>query len=43
VMAIPMAVEQLTYGFTDMTDKGAVLNLWWDKVNATIPITLGTS
>lgn len=43
VMAVPMAVEQLTYGFTDVTEKGAVLNLWWDKVNATIPLTLAGS
>ena len=43
VNAIPISVEQLTYGFTDVTEKGAVLNLWWDKVNATIPIALGGS
>jgi len=43
VAAVPMSVEQLTYGFTDATDKGVVLNLWWDKVNATIPLTLGAS
>jgi hypothetical protein len=39
---IGISVEQLTWGFTDMTEKGAVLNIWWDKVNGTVPITLGS-
>jgi hypothetical protein len=38
---IPFSLEQLTWGFTDVTDKTAILNLWWDKVNATVPVTLG--
>ena len=38
---IPFSLEELTWGFSEVTDKGAVLNLWWDKVNATVPITLG--
>jgi hypothetical protein len=40
---IPISLEELTWGFSDVTEKGAVLNLWWDKVNATVPITLGAS
>jgi hypothetical protein len=40
---IPFSLEELTWGFTDVTDKGGVLNLWWDKMNATVPVTLGTS
>lgn len=40
---IPFSLEELTWGFSEVTDKGAVLNLWWDKVNATVPITLGGS
>jgi Protein of unknown function (DUF2911) len=41
--AIPISLEELTWGFSDVTDKSAVLNLWWDKVNATVAITLGPS
>ena len=40
---IPFSLEQLTWGFSDVTDKGGVLNLWWDKVNASVPVTLGSS
>lgn len=40
---IGISVEELTWGFTDVTDKGALLNIWWDKVNGTVPITLGGS
>jgi len=39
---IPFSIEELSWGFTDVTDKGAVLNLWWDKMNATVPVTLGS-
>ena len=39
---IPFSLEELTWGFSDVTDKGAVLNLWWDKVNAAVPIALGS-
>ena len=38
---IPFSLEQLTWGFTDVSDKSAVMNLWWDKVNASVPVTLG--
>ena len=40
---IPFSLEELTWGFSDVTDKGGVLNLWWDKVNASVPVTLGSS
>jgi hypothetical protein len=40
VNELPISIEQLSYGFSDVTEKGAVLNLWWDKVNATVPIAL---
>lgn len=40
---IGITVEQLTWGFTDVTDTGAVMNLWWDKVNGTVPVKLGAS
>ena len=39
---IPFSIEELSWGFTDVTDKSAVLNLWWDKMNATVPVTLGS-
>lgn len=39
---IGISVEQLTWGFTDVTATSAVLNLWWDKVNATVPVKLGS-
>ena len=39
---IPFSIEELSWGFTDVTDKGAVLNLWWDKVNASVPVALGS-
>ena len=39
---IPFSLEELTWGFSEVTDKSAVLNLWWDKVNASVPITLGS-
>ena len=40
---IPFSLEELTWGFSEVTDKSAVLNLWWDKVNASVPVTLGSS
>jgi DUF2911 family protein len=39
---IGISVEELTWGFTDVTDTGANLNLWWDKVNAVVPVKLGS-
>lgn len=39
---IPFSLEQLTWGFTDVTDKGFTLQLWWDKANASVPVTLGS-
>ena len=39
---IPFSLEELTWGFSEVTDKSAVLNLWWDKATASVPITLGS-
>jgi hypothetical protein len=39
---IPFSLEQLTWGFSEVTDKGGTLNLWWDKVNASVAFTLGS-
>jgi hypothetical protein len=43
VAEIPFSLEELSYGFTDVTDKGFTLHLWWDKVDASVPITLAAS
>jgi hypothetical protein len=40
---IPFSVEELTWGFTDVTDKGFTIQLWWDKANGSVPVTLGSS
>lgn len=37
VMTIPMSVDQLTFGFTDVSPEGGTLALWWDRTNATVP------
>lgn len=37
VMAIPMSVDQLTFGFTDVTAEGGTLAIWWDRSTATVP------
>lgn len=37
VMEIPMSVDQLTFGFTDVTADGGTLALWWDRATATVP------
>jgi DUF2911 family protein len=39
---VPFSIEELSWGFTDVTEKSATLNLWWDKMNASVPITLGS-
>lgn len=46
VMATPMKVatptETLTLGFSDLTDKGARLDLLWDDVQVSLPIMVDT-
>ena len=39
---IPFSLEQLTWGFSDVTDKGGTINIWWDKTTASVPFTLGS-
>ncbi len=39
--ALPFAVEQLTWAFTDMTEKGGKITLMWDKDVASVPFTIG--
>jgi hypothetical protein len=39
---IPFSIEQLSWGFTDVTPKGFTMQLWWDTMNASVPVTLGS-
>jgi hypothetical protein len=41
VEKIPMSVDQLTWGFTDVTASGGKLVLWWDTVMASAPFAVG--
>jgi len=41
VEKIPMSVDQLTWGFTDVTDAGGRFVLWWDTVMASAPFSVG--
>jgi hypothetical protein len=41
IAKIPMSVDQLTWAFVDMTDKGGKLTLMWDTVVASVPFTVG--
>lgn len=43
VESIPFAVDQLTWGFTDVSDTGGTLRLWWDTAMASVPFKVGTS
>jgi DUF2911 family protein len=38
---LPVAVDQLTWNFTDMSDAGGKLTIMWDKVIASVPFTVG--
>jgi hypothetical protein len=40
VEKIPMSVDQLTWGFTDVTGAGGKLVLWWDTVMASAPFSV---
>jgi hypothetical protein len=35
------SVDQLTWGFCDVTETGGKLFLAWDTTNASVPFTLG--
>jgi hypothetical protein len=39
---LPMAVDQLTWNFADMTDAGGRLVIMWDKVSASVPFKVGS-
>ncbi len=40
VAKMPMSMEQLTWAFVDMTDKGGKLAIMWDTVAASVPFTV---
>jgi len=39
---LPMAVDQLTWNFADMTDAGGKLVIMWDKAVASVPFRVGS-
>lgn len=41
VNKMPMSMDQLTWAFVDMTDKGGKLAIMWDTVAASVPFTIG--
>ena len=43
VESIPFAVDQLTWGFTDVNNTGGTIRLWWDKAMASVPFRVATS
>lgn len=43
VSSIPMAIDQLSIGFVDVTAKGGTLAVWWDTTQATIPFAVAGS
>lgn len=43
VATIPMAIDQLSIGFVDVTAAGGTLAIWWDKTQATVPFTVAGS
>jgi hypothetical protein len=40
VEAIPFSIEQLTWGFTDVTPSGGTMRLWWEKNMASVPFKI---
>lgn len=38
----PFSMDQLTWGFLDMSDAGGTLMIMWDKVVATVPFRVGS-
>jgi len=37
VEQIPYSVDQLTWGFTDVTATGGTMRIWWEKTMASVP------
>lgn len=38
---LPVAIDQLTWDFADMTETGGKLAIMWDTVLATVPFKAG--
>lgn len=43
VEQIPFSVDQLTWGFTDVTNQGGTMRIWWEKTMASVPFKVATS
>jgi hypothetical protein len=43
VESIPFSVDQLTWGFTDVSNAGGTVRLWWEKAMASVPFRVATS
>jgi hypothetical protein len=43
VESINFSVDQLSWGFTDVTNQGGTIRLWWEKTMATVPFKVATS
>ena len=43
VETISFAVDQLTWGFTDVGNTGGTIRLWWEKNMASVPFRVATS
>jgi hypothetical protein len=41
LMKSTVSVEQLTWGFINVTGKGGEIAIWWEREFATVPFTLG--
>jgi hypothetical protein len=39
---LPFSVDQLAWGFTDMTDAGGKIAIMWDKTVASVPFKVGS-
>lgn len=40
VQTIPFSVDQLTWGFSDVTNTGGEMRIWWEKVMASVPFKI---
>ena len=40
VEAIPFSIDQLTWGFTDVTPAGGTMRIWWEKTMASVPFRI---
>lgn len=40
VEGIPFAIDQLTWGFTDVSPAGGAMRIWWDRTMATVPFKI---